>query len=115
MRVNTNRVETPHTCSMSAGAVECGDAKVAGLLAFVAARAEEDRLGAHLTTPVDETAVEMCDVVEQVLLEMARDTCSPTRACLLPQRCLLALGEYAFAHRAHQAFDADWMVWRLLP
>jgi hypothetical protein len=100
---------------MSEAAIQCGDPMVAGLIAFVAARAEEDRLGAHLTTPVDEAALDRCDVVQQVLLDMARDTCRVSEPCLLPQRCLLALGEYAFAHRTHQDFDPEWMGWRLLP
>ena len=95
--------------------VECGDAKVAGLLAFVAHRAEEDRLGAHLTTPVDQATLEKCDVVQNVLLDIARDTCRPSEPCLLPAPCLHALGEYAFAHRTHRDFDPEWMVWRLLP
>jgi len=100
---------------MPEAAIECGDAKVAGLLAFVAARVEEDRLGAHLATAVDEAALERCDIVQQVLLDMARDTCSPGSPCLLPQRCLRALGEYAFVHQAHRDFDPEWMAWRLLP
>jgi hypothetical protein len=100
---------------MPAGAIECGDGKVADLLAFVAARADEDRLGAHLMTPADETAIETCDVVQQVLLDMARDTCRPGEPCRLPQRCLRALGQYAFSHRDHHDFDPGWMAWRLLP
>ena len=100
---------------MPEGAIDCGDAQVAGLLAFVAARAAEARLGAHLSAPADETAMEMCDVVQQVLLDTARDTCRPSEACLLPQRCLRALGEYAFRYRTHRDFDPEWMVWRLLP
>lgn len=100
---------------MPDAAIECGDAKVARLLAFVAARVEEDRLGAHMTTPVDEAALERCDIVQQVLLDMARDTCSPSEPCLLPQRCLRALGEYAFVHKTHRDFDPGWKAWRLLP
>lgn len=98
-----------------AEAIECGDVKVAGLLAFVAARAEEDRLGAHLTTPIDQTVLQRCDIVERVLLDMARNTCGPLGPCQLPKPCLHALGEYAFAHMAHRGFDPEWMVWRLLP
>jgi hypothetical protein len=40
-----------HNGDMPSAVIECGDATVAGLLAFVAARAEEDRLGAHLALP----------------------------------------------------------------
>ncbi|NPC43353.1 hypothetical protein [Nocardioides sp. zg-1230] len=100
---------------MPDAAIECGDAKVARLLAFVAARVEEDRLGAHMTAPVDEAALERCDIVQQVLLDMARDTCSPIEPCPLPQRCLRALDEYAFMHKTHRHFDPEWMAWRLLP
>ena len=87
---------------MPEAAIECGDEKVAALLAFVAARVEEDRLGAHLATPVDEAALETCDIVQKVLLDVARDTCSPSDRCLLPLRCLRALGEYASLHWPHR-------------
>ena len=100
---------------MPEGAIECSDAQVAHLLAFVGARAEEDRSRAHLTTPVDEAVLERCDIVQQVLLDMARGTCNPTDPCLLPQRCLRALGEYAFAHSTHRDFKPEWMGWRLVP
>jgi hypothetical protein len=94
--------------------VECGDAKVAELLAFVDARAQEDRLGGQLTTPVDEPLLDRCDIVQNVLLDMARDTCRASEPCGLPQRCLCALGEYAFMHKAHKDYDPGWAVWRLL-
>lgn len=96
-------------------AIECGDANVESLLAFVAARVEEDRLGAHVTTSIDEAVLERCDIVQEVLLDMARDTCNPSVSCLLPLPCLRALGEYAFVHRTHRDFDPHWMKWRLLP
>jgi len=95
--------------------IECGDARVTSLVAFAAARVEEDRLGAQLTTPPDEAALARCDIVEQVLLDMARDTCRATEPCQLPERCLRALGEYAYVHRTHRDFDREWMGWRLLP
>lgn len=95
--------------------IECGDEKVSGLVAFVSARAEEDRLGAHLKTPADEAVIARCDIVQQVLLDMARETCRPTESCQLPQRCLLSLGEYAFVHKGHRDFDPEWTAWRLLP
>jgi hypothetical protein len=94
--------------------VKCGDATVAGLLAFVAARVEEDRLGGLLTTPVDEALLDQCDIVQHVLLDMARDTCRASEPCRLPQRCLRALGEYAFAHKTHKDFCPGWAGWRLL-
>ena len=104
-----------HNDEMPEPAIECGDAKVTRLVAFVAARVEEDRLGARLTTPADEAVIARCDIVQQVLLDMARDTCRPTESCQLPQRCLRALGEYAFVHKDHGDFNAEWMAWRLLP
>lgn len=95
-------------------AIECGDAKVAALLTFVAARAQEDRLSAQLTNPVDKAILDRCDIVEHVLLDMARETCSGSEPCLLPERCLRALGEYALVHRTHHDFDPQWTTWRLL-
>jgi hypothetical protein len=103
------------TDRVAESAIECGEPQVAGLLAFVAARVEEDRLGAQLTTPVDESLVGRCDVVERVLLDMARDACRPGEPCPLPERCLRALGEYAFAHSTHHDFHPAWLAWRILP
>ena len=104
----------PHTDAMPEAEVKCGDATVAGLLAFVAARVEEDRLGGLLTTPVDEALLDQCDIVQHVLLDMARDTCRASEPCRLPQRCLRALGEYAFAHKTHKDFSPGGAGWRLL-
>jgi hypothetical protein len=100
---------------VSERAIECGDGRVAALLAFVAARAEEDRWGAQLTTPVDEALLARYDIVQHVLLDVARETCDPSHPCRLPRRCLHTLGEYAFVHRSHQDYDPEWTVWRLLP
>ena len=95
-------------------AIECGNPHVADLVAFVAARAEEDRLGAYLASPIDERQIKACDLVRDVLLEMAREACRSGEPCPLPERCLRALGEYAFTHRSHPDFHLAWLGWRLL-
>jgi hypothetical protein len=64
---------------------------------------------------VNEAVLDRCDIVQQVLLDMARDTCRPSEPCALPQPCLRALAEYAFAHETHPNYDPVWMAWRLLP
>jgi hypothetical protein len=96
-------------------AIECGNPHVADLLAFVAARAEEERSGAHRAGPAWQSRTEILDLVEDVLLKMARGTCRCGEPCALPDRCLRALGEYAFLHRSHADFHPAWSGWRLLP
>lgn len=99
---------------MAERALECGHPHVAELLNFVAARAEEDRSGAQRVSPTDLSRTEMSDLVQDVLLDMARETCRAGEPCALPDRCLRALGEYAFTHSSHPDFHPAWLGWRLL-
>jgi hypothetical protein len=95
--------------------IECGDPRVADLLSFVAARAAEDQSKALEASPPDSTLIATCEIVDRVLLDMAREACRAEERCTLPDRCLRALGEYAFTHRSHPDFHPGWARWRLLP
>jgi hypothetical protein len=95
-------------------AIECGNPHVAALVSFVAVRVEEDRLRALHASPIDERQIHACNVVDDVLLAMAREACSSGQPCPLPERCLRALGEYAFTYRSHPDFHPAWLGWRLL-
>ncbi len=99
---------------MSEPAIECGSLRVADLLTFVAARAEEDRCRALLASPTNGPLIETCDIVEGVLLDMAREACRADEPCSLPGSCLRALGEYASLHESHPDFHPAWSGWRLL-
>jgi hypothetical protein len=99
---------------MAVRAIECGNPHVADLLSFVAARSEEERSGVHGARPGWQGRTETLDIVEGVLLSMARETCRPQKPCALPGYCLRTLGEYAFAHRSHPDFNPAWSGWRLL-
>lgn len=85
--------------------IACGDAEVTGLLRFVGARLEQDRLDPAST---DEASFEACDLVDQ-LLEAAAATCDPEFPCVLPGEHIAALALFAVLHESHPDFNPEWL------
>jgi hypothetical protein len=100
---------------MADPAIECGHPHISDLLTFVAARVKEERSGVHGARPAWQGRTEILDVVENVLLNMALNTCRPGQPCALPDPCLRSLGEYAFIHQSHPDYHPAWSGWRLQP
>lgn len=73
---------------------DCSNPLVRTLLAFVAARAEEDQSAARTASPANESMLDVCELAER-LLELAVDRCAPDSPCRLSLHQVRTLVEVA--------------------